>query len=86
MAASLLTAVGLPDLITTSRQAYERLAIELASDPEKIASTKYKLAIHRLTMPLFNTELFTHHIGAAYTAMYERYRSGLPPQNIYVPQ
>jgi protein O-GlcNAc transferase len=85
MAGSLLNAVGLPELITQTPQEYEELAIELATNPKKLAAIKQKLSQNRLTEPLFNTQLFTHHVEAAYTAIYERYQVGLPPDNIYVP-
>ena len=62
------------------------LAIELATNPEKLAAIKRKLADNRLTTPLFDTELFTRHIEAAYTAMYERYQAGLSPDHIHVQQ
>ena len=86
VAASRLNAIGLPELITSTPQAYEDLAIELATNPEKLAAIKRKLANNRLTTPLFDTQLFTKHIEAAYTAMYERYQADLPPDHIYVPQ
>jgi hypothetical protein len=41
---------------------------------------------NRLTTPLFNTELFTKDIEAAYSAMYKRYHADLPPDHIYVRQ
>jgi protein O-GlcNAc transferase len=85
MATSLLNAIGLHELITSTPQAYEDLAIELATNPEKLAAIKQKLSQNRLTKPLFNTQLFTRHIEAAYKAMYERYQAGLPPDNIHVP-
>jgi predicted O-linked N-acetylglucosamine transferase (SPINDLY family) len=86
VAASLLTAIGLPELITSTPQAYEDLAIELAANSEKLAAIKRKLADNRLTTPLFDTELFTRHIEAAYAAMYERYQAGLSPDHIHVQQ
>lgn len=86
VAASLLNAIALPELITTSPQAYEKLAIELAANRERLLAIKSKLANNRLTTPLFNTRQFTTHIEAAYAAMYERYQSGLPPDTIYVPR
>ena len=86
VAASLLNAIGLPELITTTPQAYETLAIELATNPEKLTAINHKLADNRLTTPLFDTQLFTKHIEAVYTAMYERYQADLPPDHIYVPQ
>ena len=61
----------LPELITSTPQAYEDLAIELATNPEKLAAIKRKLAKQSSHNTLFDTELFTRHIEAAYTAMYE---------------
>ncbi len=86
VAASLLSSVGLPDLITATQQEYEELAIELATNSVKLAAIKNKLSQNRLTKPLFNTQLFTRHIERAYKAMYERLQAGLPPESIYVPQ
>ena len=84
VAASLLNAIGLPELITSTTQEYETLATELATNPEKLAAIKHKLASNRLTTPLFDTQKFTRHIEAAYTMMYERYQADLPPDHIYV--
>ncbi len=85
MAASVLNAICLSELITTTPEAYEQMAIDLAKHPEKIAAIKHKLAENRLTTPLFDTKLFTKHIEAAYTAMYERHQAGLSPDHIVVP-
>ncbi len=64
---------------------YERLALELAANPEKLAGIKRKLAQNRLTTPLFDTKLFAKNIEAAYIAMHERHRAGLAPDHIVVP-
>ena len=85
VAASLLTAVGLAELITSTPQAYEDLAIELATNRERLAAIKHKLATNRLRTPLFDTQQYTRHIEAAYTAMYGRYQLGLSPDHIHVP-
>jgi protein O-GlcNAc transferase len=85
MAGSLLNAIGLPDLITTTLDAYEQMAIDLATHPEELAVIRHKLAVYRLTTPLFDTKRFTKNIEAAYTAMYERHQAGLAPDHIVVP-
>jgi len=85
VAASLLNAIGLPELIAATPEAYEQMAIDLATHPEKLAVIKRKLAENRLTTPLFDTKLFTKHIEAAYTAMYERHQAGLAPDHISIP-
>ena len=84
VAASLLNAIGLPELITTALEGYEQMAVGLATHPEKMTSIKHKLVNNRLTTPLFDTKLFTKHIEAAYSAMYERHQAGLSPDNIVV--
>ena len=82
MAASLLSAIKLPELITTSQEQYENLAIMLATQPRKLESIKQKLASNRLTTPLFDIEYFTRNIESAYTQMYERYQAGSEPDYI----
>ena len=84
VAASLLYAIGLPELVTKSQAQYEALAIELATNPDQLKAIKDKLESNRLTTPLFDTALFTKHMEAAYTKMYERYQAGLSPDHIYV--
>jgi predicted O-linked N-acetylglucosamine transferase (SPINDLY family) len=84
VAASLLEAIGLPELITKSQSDYEARAIELAMSPEELSAIKDKLAKNRMTTPLFDTELYTRHLEAAYEAIWERYHLGLPPDHIYI--
>jgi predicted O-linked N-acetylglucosamine transferase (SPINDLY family) len=84
VAASLLNAVNLPELITTNQEEYESLAIELATHPEKLKIIKDKLASNLSTAPLYNTKLFTQNLESAYTMMYERHHQGLDPDHIYV--
>jgi len=84
VAASLLNAVNLPELITTSQEQYESLAIELATNPEKLKIIKDKLVDNLPTAPLYDTPLFTRHLESAYLTMYDRYQQGLDPDHIYV--
>jgi predicted O-linked N-acetylglucosamine transferase (SPINDLY family) len=84
VAASLLHAMGLPELITASAPQYEELAVNLAADPQRLASMRQKLADNRLQRPLFDTRLFAKHLEAAYEVIYERYRSDRPPAHVYV--
>jgi predicted O-linked N-acetylglucosamine transferase (SPINDLY family) len=84
VAASLLTAIGLPELIAPSLDDYERLALTLARDPDALAAVKAKLASHRESFPLFDTKRFTRHLEAAFRKMWERHRQGLPPQTFAV--
>ena len=79
VAASLLNAIGLVELITLNQEQYEDTAVELAIDPQRLRKMTDTLCANRLTLPLFDTRLFTRHIEAAYGAIYERYQAELPP-------
>ena len=70
VAASLLNTIGVPELITYSIDEYMKLAIELASNPEKFFAIKNRIAINRLTSPLFDINLFTKNIELAYQKIY----------------
>lgn len=83
MGGSLLNAIGLPELVASSQDEYEALAIELGLNPNKLLEIKNKLARNRLTTPLFDTPLFTRNIEAAYTKIYDRNLAGLAPVHIY---
>jgi protein O-GlcNAc transferase len=85
VAASLLNAMGLPGLITSSREDYEALAIALASHPAKLAGFRKTLQHNRSAAPLFNGKLTARHLEAGYEAIYARYQLGLPPDNIEIP-
>jgi predicted O-linked N-acetylglucosamine transferase (SPINDLY family) len=86
VAASLLSAADLRELIASTSQMYEDLAIQFYNDSKKLAATRQKLANRRLQTPLFDTQLLTRHIEAAYTAMYRRHKAGLSPDHMHVPQ
>ena len=85
VAASLLKAIGLPELITRDLAEYEALALELAANPQRLQAVRQKLAANRLTHPLFDAARFTKHIESAYVSMWERHRAGLAPRHIHVP-
>ena len=84
MGSSILNAVNLPELITSSQKDYEALAIELATNPKKLKAIKDKLAKNLPSAPLFDTPLFTKHLESAYKTMYDRHHKGLEPDHIYV--
>ena len=84
VAASILRAIDLSELITTSEQEYQALAIELALDRERLFHLRERLDRNRLTSPLFDSSAFTCHLEAAYTAMYARLQSNLPPDHIQI--
>ena len=82
VAASLLTAAGLPELITDTPEAYAALALELARSPARLAELRARLAANRLTCPLFDTAGYTRALEGAYEAIAARHRAGLPPADL----
>ena len=85
VAASLLNAVQLPELIASSAASYEDRAVQLAEDPQLLAAIKEKLARNRLDSPLCDTPRFVRHLEAGYARMLERFHAGLAPEHIHVP-
>jgi predicted O-linked N-acetylglucosamine transferase (SPINDLY family) len=85
VAASLLNAVGLPELVTHSLEDYEALALKLAQDGNALAALKSKLAHNRQTHPLFDTDRMRRHVEAAYETMWQRHQRGEPPAGFNVP-
>jgi predicted O-linked N-acetylglucosamine transferase (SPINDLY family) len=84
VAASLLHAVGLPELVTTTLEDYEALALRLAREGDALAALKAKLACQRDTHPLFDTDRFRRHLEAAYLTIWQRHRRGEPPADFTV--
>jgi len=84
VAASLLSAIDLSELIANSQEAYRLRAIELASDPEQLRVIRCKLANNRNTAPLFDTPRFTRHLEVAYMEMWRRKQAGLAPEPIHI--
>jgi len=79
VAASLLNAIGLPELITASLEEYEALALKLARDPALLGAMKEKLRRNRDTYPLFDTARFARHIESAYETMWQAHQDGRAP-------
>ncbi|HEY8286745.1 MAG TPA: tetratricopeptide repeat protein [Chloroflexota bacterium] len=71
--ASILTAIGLPELIMPDLGAYEETAVRLAAQPQEMAALKAKLAANRLTTPLFDTEHFVRNLEASYEELWARH-------------
>lgn len=84
VAASLLRALDMPELITETLEDYEALALKLARNPDYLSGVREKLARNRETQPLFDCARFCRHIEAAYEAMFERWRTGKQPAAIEV--
>lgn len=84
VAASLLQAIGLPELITRSPADYEELALRLAQQPALLTSLRGRLAANRLTQPLFDSALYARHLEKAYATMWERQQRGEKPDHIRI--
>ena len=84
MAASILNAVHLNELITNNHKEYESLAIELALNKKQLKQIKEKLNTNLETAPLFDTAKFTKNIESAYQQMYEINRKNQNPENIII--
>ncbi|SNX27941.1 Predicted O-linked N-acetylglucosamine transferase, SPINDLY family [Polynucleobacter meluiroseus] len=84
VAASLLNAIDLTELIANDMGQYEAMAIDFALNSEKLRAIKEKLSRNRSSSALFNTQLFTKNIEAAYSEMYQRYLADLPVEHISV--
>jgi protein O-GlcNAc transferase len=84
VAASLVKAAGLDELIATSLEEYEALALKLARDPVLLASIKDKLARNRDVCALFDIDRFRRHIEQAYTTMVDIQRSGKSPRSFRI--
>jgi predicted O-linked N-acetylglucosamine transferase (SPINDLY family) len=82
MAASLLQAIGLPELVTSTVAEYEEVAVRLATQPALLEDLRHRLAINRLTTPLFDTQAFTRHLETGYVRAWQRHLEGLPPADI----
>jgi predicted O-linked N-acetylglucosamine transferase (SPINDLY family) len=78
--ASLLSAIGLRELIAGSLADYERRALDLARNPAQLGALTAKLSANRNSQPLFDTPRFTRHLEAAFSQMCDRHRRGLVPE------
>ena len=84
VAASLLGAVGLPELIADSLEDYQKQAVALANDPARLTEIGNKLARNRETHPLFDTARFTRNLERAFETMWRRGLAGQPPETFSV--
>ena len=80
--ASLLHAVGLPELVTRTEAEYATLLEDLIGSPERLATLRIKLLASRNSAALFDSAAKTRALEAAYMAMYARFRAGLAPVEI----
>ena len=84
VAASLLKAVGLPDLVVQNEKEYENLILEIANSPKKLLKINEILSSNKLSKPLFNSEKYISHLEDAYNQVFENYLKGNKVKTIYV--
>ena len=84
VSASILQAMGLPELITHEIDEYEELAVKIGQSPELLKNLKDKISANRLTTPLFDTPRFTKNLEQAYREMIRIYQCGDSPRQIEV--
>ncbi len=84
LSAGVLTAAGLPELITTDLDRYRDLAIGLARAPDRLRRLKDRLAATRTTAPLFDPPRFVANLERVYEAMWDVHLSGAPPRPVAV--
>ncbi|MES2474042.1 MAG: hypothetical protein V4601_14510, partial [Pseudomonadota bacterium] len=84
VAASLLMAADLPELVTENAADYEALAVRLAKDAKALKAIKDKLATSRSSCALFDTDRFRRHIEGAYLEMWRRWLAGEKPKGFSV--
>ncbi len=84
MSASILTAIGLTELITYSLEEYETLAVRLTCNPEELQAIRQKLDKNRLVAPLFDTPRFVRNLETAYKEMWKIFLAGERPRQIDV--
>ena len=82
VAASLLHATGLGELVTADLAAYEALARTLATDPVRLGALRARLRETRLEVPLFDSARTARELEALFVRMSERWRAGLAPDHL----
>jgi protein O-GlcNAc transferase len=83
MSASILTAIGLPELITHDFEEYEKLAVHLANSGA-LNAIRNKLEKNRKTSPLFDTPRFVRNLESAFRTARDIFLTGQRARQIDV--
>ena len=83
-AASMLNAIGLPELIVKTEDDYEALALELATNRPLLTSITEKLAKNKMPTPLFDTDTYTQNLEKAFEKAYTHYYMHVSPEDIWI--
>jgi protein O-GlcNAc transferase len=84
VSASLLTNLGLPELIANGLDRYEALVLSLVQDPAGLRAIRRRLAERRMRWPLFDTARFARNLEAALAGIWRLYEAGKPPSPIVI--
>jgi protein O-GlcNAc transferase len=84
VAASVLEAAGLSELVTANLEEYQSLALRLASDPESLRALREKLAQNRRRCAFFDSDRYRRHIESCYATMWQLWQDGLNPRSFTV--
>ena len=84
VAASILKAVGLSELVVQNEIEYENLILEIANSPKKLSKIKETLSSNRLSKPLFNSSMYISYLESAYQQVFENHLKGSKVKTIYI--
>nr|WP_240932093.1 tetratricopeptide repeat protein [Sedimentitalea sp. CY04] len=84
VAASLLNAVDMADLVVETAQQYEEMITNLASDKSALAKVKARLQSNLKTAPLYDTAAYTRHLEEGYRKVYQTWKQGEAKQDVHV--
>jgi predicted O-linked N-acetylglucosamine transferase (SPINDLY family) len=84
VAASLLKAIGMGELVTVSLDDYERLALRIAREPAFLKQLQERLRRNRASHPLFDTDRYRRNLESAYLRMWQTWQEGGSPESFAV--
>ena len=84
VSASIVLAMGFPELVTETPEAYAAAALRLAHNPDELSDLRMRIGRARNTAALFDADRHRRHVEAAYATMYQRWQDGLPTVNFDV--
>ena len=84
VSASIVLAMGFPELVTESPEAYAAAALRLAQNADELSDLRMRIGRARNTAALFDADRHRRHVEAAYATMYQRWQDGLPTVNFDV--
>jgi len=84
VAASMLQAIGMNELITESADEYEELAVSLAQDMNRLWDLRNQLQERRDTMPLFDTQRWVRNFEQGLSQVWDVHERGEVPRSLSI--